>query len=121
MLAGIATNFILATGTDMVFHAVGVFPPYGQPFFATGPFLLASSYRVIYEIFGGFIIAVVAKEKAEKALWISGTLGAIMWLAGTVAMADLGPLWYGILGAALSIPATLLGGKLYQGRVQRLN
>ena len=63
----------------------------------------------------------IAKDKAKKAVWILGIIGAILWIVGTIVGQGLGPLWYGILGAVLSIPTTLTGGKLYELRVRRLH
>ena len=109
-------NGVLATAIDHVFHVTGVYPPYGEAYFDTDLYLLALSYRVLITIFGAYVTAMIAKEQAKKALLISGGFGTVLWLAGTIAMRDLGPLWYGIIGAVTVIPLVLLGGKLYELR-----
>ena len=117
--AAVLINFILAILIDHVFHSTGVYPPYGEPFFDTKLLLLALSYRVIITIFAAYITAMIAKDKANRALWISGILGTILWLAGTIAMREMGPLWYGLVGAVTALPLVLLGGKLYERRTNK--
>ena len=119
LLAGFIATAALSLATDHVFHVTGIYPPYGEPMFDTGLLLLASAYRVVFQIFGAYLTAMIAKDKANKAVWILGTLGAILWLVGTIVGQELGPLWYGILGAALSIPTTLTGGRLYEYRAKQ--
>ena len=120
ILAGFVVTAVLSTGTDHILHVTGVYPPYGQPMTGTGLLLLASAYRVVYQILGGYLIAMVAKEQAKKALWIVGVVGAILWIVGTVAMGEYSTAWYGILGAVLSIPTVLIGGKLYEARGRKI-
>ena len=114
VLAAVLINAILASAIDHVFHVTGVYPPYGQPYFDTGLYLLALGYRFIITIGAAYVTAMIAKEQSQKALLISGILGTILWLVGTIAMREMGPLWYGIVGAVTTIPLVLLGGKLYQ-------
>ena len=120
ILAGFIITAVLSLATDHIFHVTGVYPPYGAPFFDTGLLLLASAYRVVFQIFGAYIAAMIAKDKAKKAVWIIGIAGTIFWLLGPILKPGLAPMWYGILGAALSIPTTLTGGKLYERRMRRL-
>ena len=121
ILAGFIITAVLSLATDHIFHLTGVYPPYGAPFFDTGLLLLASAYRVVFQILGAYLAAMFAKDKAKKAIWTLGIIGSILWLVGTIANPGMGPLWYGILGAVLSIPTTLTGGKLYELRVRRLH
>lgn len=119
VLAAFLINGILATAIDHVFHTTGVYPPYGVPYFDTDLFLLALSYRFLITIGAAYITAMIAKEQAKKALWTTGILGTILWLVGTIAAQGLGPLWYGIVGAATAIPLALFGGKLYERRARQ--
>jgi hypothetical protein len=117
IIAGTVIIAVLSTGTDAIFHAAGIFPPPGQPFFDTNLLLLATVYRLIYQVGGCYVASMIAKEKARTAVWFMGIFGAIMWLVGTFIIGpDLAPLWYGILGAVLSIPSALIGEKLYSSR-----
>ena len=121
IVAAVLINGVLATAIDEIFHATGVYPPHGQPYFDTDLFLLALGYRFIITIFAAYITAMIAKEKAKTALWFTGILGAVLWLAGTIAMQGLGPLWYGIVGSVTALPLALFGGSLYQRRLQKLS
>jgi len=120
ILAAILINGILATAIDHVFHATGVYPPYGQAYFDTDLYLLALAYRFVITVFAAYVTAMIAKEQAKRALGISGVLGAILWVVGTLAMRERGPLWYGIVGAVTAIPLVLFGGKLYERRMKSL-
>ena len=51
-MPGSLTIFILSLGTDQLFHALGVYPAWGQPMRDTGLLLLALGYRFIYDVFG---------------------------------------------------------------------
>jgi hypothetical protein len=116
ILAGFIVTALLSTGVDLICHAAGIFPPFGEPFFDTGPYLLALGYRAIFQVLGAYVAALIAKEKAKAATWTIGILGTVLWLAGLLATKGLGPAWYGVAGAVLSIPTTLAGLWLYQRR-----
>ena len=119
ILAAILINFILATAIDVILHTTGVYPPFGVPYFDTDLYLLALNYRVIITIFAAYITALIAKEQAKKALWISSIIGTVLWVAGTIAMREFGPLWYGVAGAVTTIPLVLFGGWLYESRAKK--
>ena len=120
VVAAFVFTGILSTAVDHVFHVTNVYPPYGEPMFDTGLLILASSYRVVFQILGGYIMSVIAKDNAIKAGWIVGALGTILWLSGAFFMRGMGPLWYPVVGAILSIPSVLLGVKLYKMRSQNV-
>ncbi len=120
ILAGFIITAALSTAVDLVLQMAKIFPPYGEPFFDTGLVLLASAYRAVFQVFGAYVAATIAKDKAKNAVWTIGILGTIFWLGGTFLKPQAGPIWYGLLGAALSLPTTLTGGKLYDLRVKRL-
>ena len=119
VLAGFAATAILSTAADAVCHSAGIFPPSGQACFKTGPFVLASAYRVIFQVFGAWLAATIAKDKAKTAVWTIGILGSLLWLLGALLNKGMGPLWYPLLGAALSIPTVLAGLKIYQRRLPK--
>jgi hypothetical protein len=111
ILTAFIITSVLSTGVDHIFHITGIYPPYGEPMYDTGLLLLASTYRFVFQVIGSYVMAIVAEEKAMKAAWIMGTLGAIFWLAGAFFMKGLGPVWYPVLGALLTFPSVLLGVK----------
>jgi hypothetical protein len=114
IIAGMVIITILSVGTDTILEATGIFPPLGEPLFDTNLLLLATVYRFIYQVVGSYISARIAKERASAAAWTMGIIGAVMWLIGTFTMEGHSPYWYGILGAVLSIPSTLLGRRFYK-------
>jgi hypothetical protein len=113
IIAGLLTSAILATATDHVMHVTGIYPPYGQIYYDTDLFLLASAYRAVFAILGAYITAAIAREKSHKAVVILGIIGMALSVTGLIAMWGVGPMWYPISLAVLAIPYTLLGEKLY--------
>ena len=51
VLAGFFAVVIAHLGTDVVLHATGVFPPWGQPM-SDALFLLATDYRTVFSVAG---------------------------------------------------------------------
>ena len=60
VLAGFFATFILSVATDLVLHATEVFPPWGQPM-SNALFVLATVYRTIYTVAGGYITPRVSR------------------------------------------------------------
>lgn len=120
IIAGFFVTALLSTAVDHVFHTTGVYPPYGEPFFDTGLLALAFSYRAVFAVFGSYLTAVLARDQAMKAVLILGSIGSVIWLAGAIAMWEYASPWYNILGILTGIPLSLLGGKLYQSRIQQV-
>jgi hypothetical protein len=56
----------LSLGTDQVLHSLGVYPPWGQPMYATGLNLLGLSYRIVYAIVGSYIAARLAPRNPMR-------------------------------------------------------
>ena len=111
--AGFLAVFILSLGTDQILHMSGVYPAWGV-IMSNGLFALATSYRIIYTILGGFITAKLAPSKPMKHVWILAGIGLVMSVLGVVAAmtTELGPLWYPIMLLVTSVPCVWLGGKL---------
>ena len=105
----------LSFATDGVLHAIGVFPPLGEPM-AGGLFGVALSYRLIYNTGSTWLVARLAPEPRWRYVWITGGIGFVLSLLGLLATKDkgpeFGPLWYP-LALAASVPLTTwLGGWL---------
>jgi hypothetical protein len=79
---------------------------------------MAFAYRAVFAIFGSWLTAELAREQANKAVWIVGIIGSLLWLAGAIAMWEYGPAWYSIIGVVTGIPFALIGGKLHQIRTR---
>jgi len=66
VVVGFMVVVALSLGTDQVLHSLGVYPPWGQPMYATGLNLLALSYRIIYAIIGSYIAARLAPRNPMR-------------------------------------------------------
>ena len=118
-VAALVTAFlvvaILSLGTDQVFHMVGVYPPWGESM-SGQLFVLATAYRVVYTILGGYIAARLAPDHPVRHAMILGVIGLVLSTAGAVATwnKDLGPHWYPILLIVISLPCSWVGAKLHR-------
>jgi hypothetical protein len=119
VFAGLVAVVILSVGTDMVLHALGVFPPEGQPM-ADGLFLLALAYRSVYGIAGSYIAARLAPDRPMTHALMLGVVGLALGIAGTVATWNAGPAfgpkWYPLALIVLALPGAWCGGKLFELR-----
>ena len=117
VLAGFFATFILSVGTDLVLHAAAIFPRWGQPM-SNALFVLATVYRTIYTIGGGYITARLAPNRPMGHALTLGIIGLFAAIAGTVATWDkgpeFGPKWYPLALVVLALPCVWLGGKLAQ-------
>ncbi len=115
VMAGFFATFILSIATDLVLHAAGVFPAWGQPM-SNALFLLATAYRTIYTVAGGYITARLAPDQPMTHVLILGIVGVAAALAGTIttwnAGPEFGPKWYPIALTVLALPSVWAGGKL---------
>jgi len=112
--AGFFATAILSLGTDVVLHAAHVFPPWGQPM-SDALFALATVYRVVYTIAGGFIVARLAPGRPMRHVLVLGLIGLVAATIGVVATwnagPELGPKWYPILLVVTALPCVWLGGR----------
>ena len=122
MFAGFFATFILSIGTDILLHAAGVFPLWGQPM-SNALFALATAYRTVYTVAGGYVTARLAANKPMGHVWTLGVIGLLAAIAGTVATwnkgPEFGPKWYPVALVVLAIPSVWLGGKLAQRAIPR--
>src|SRR2546426_12472211 len=85
VLAGMLAGIILTLGTDIVLHAIGVFPPWGQSMVGfDGPLLLATVYRTVYAVVGSYIIARLAPDRPMQHALVGGVVGLAVSTVGAV-------------------------------------
>ena len=116
--AGFVAIVVLSLGTDQVLHMLQVYPPWGQPM-SGGLFGLATAYRVVYTIAGGYLTARLAPHAPVRHAVILGLIGILPGIGGVmVALSkpELGPLWYPIVLLVTGLPCVWLGGVLYRSR-----
>jgi len=115
VLAGLLAVIVLSLGTDVVLHAARVFPPWGQPM-ADALFLLATAYRLVYGVAGGYIAARLAPDRPMAHAMVLGVVGLALSLAGAVATWDrgpqFGPHWYPLALVVTALPCSWAGGRL---------
>jgi len=115
VLAGFFSVAVLSLLTDVVLHAAGFFPPWGQPV-SDFPLLVATSYRTAYTVLGGYITARLASDRPMRFVLILGLIGLFFAALGAAATWNrgpaFGPRWYPLALVAVALPATWLGGRL---------
>jgi len=115
VLAGFFATFILSVATDLALRATDVFPPWGQRM-SDALFVLATVYRTIYAVAGGYITARLAPDRPMGHALTLGVIGLFAAIAGTIATWDkgpeFGPKWYPLALVVFAIPSVWLGGKL---------
>lgn len=113
--AGFFATALLSLGTDVVLHATGVFPPWGEPM-SDRLFVLATVYRVAFTVLGGYIAAALATQRPMKHVTILGAIGTVAATLGLVATWNAGPAfgprWYPILLVVTAFPCVWAGGLL---------
>jgi len=120
VFAGVLFIIVATTLVDIALHLTGVFPPMKEPL-DDRLALIASSYRVVIGIAGGWLTARLAPQKPMKHALILGLVGVLLGLVGVVATWNLGlgPRWYPISLAVLAIPQCWLGGWIFQSKSGR--
>ena len=120
VIAGIVFIIVTHTGTDFILESVGVFPARanraapGQRFDVTWMISTALIYRIVFQIAGGYITAVLAPSRPILHSVVLGCIGLFMSPAAaiTVIPLDWGPAWYPIALAVSALPSVWLGGWL---------
>jgi len=117
--AGFVVTALLSLGTDVVLHAIGAFPPWGEPM-SDGRFVWATIYRMVYTILGGYTTAALAPRRPMAHVMTGGAIGFFAATVGAVATWNagpaVGPKWYPLLLVVTALPCVWAGGIL---RVRR--
>jgi hypothetical protein len=117
VLAGMFVGIVLTIATDMVLHATGVFPPWGQSMVGfEGSLLLATIYRTVYGVAGCYIIARLAPDRPMQHALVGGVIGLVVSIVGAAVTWNKGPAfgphWYPLALVVLAMPQAWVGGKL---------
>src|SRR3989441_8243345 len=76
VVAGFVAVFALSVGTDQVLHVLRVYPPWGEPM-AGVLFVVATAYRIVYTVLGGYITARLAPHAPARHALILGLVGLV--------------------------------------------
>ncbi|HEV7486554.1 MAG TPA: hypothetical protein VGQ65_12830 [Thermoanaerobaculia bacterium] len=116
VLAGLLLIFIVTTIVDVVLHATGVFPPWGQPM-SDGLFGVATAYRIVISIAGCYIAARLAPDRPMGHALVLGAIGVVISAIGAAVTWNKGPAfgphWYPLLLVVVAMPCAWIGGKLF--------
>ena len=111
---GFIVVVVLSIGSDEALRAAGIFPALGHPM-SNPLFLLATVYRTLYGVLGGYVTARLAPQKPMNHALVGGAIGFVLSIAGA-AMAwnrpEFGPHWYPLALVITALPSAWLGGKL---------
>ncbi|MCI0706397.1 MAG: hypothetical protein L0Y80_02800 [Ignavibacteriae bacterium] len=120
VLAGFVFIGITHTATDAILESNGVLPK-GHLYVSTGLILFVLGYRAVWSLVGCYLTARLAPNRPLRHALIVGGIGAVLSAGAAVATADmnLGPGWYVWTLAAISLPVSWLGGKLYERQASR--
>ena len=115
VVAGILAIIVVTTLVDVVLHLVDVYPAWDVPI-DDRLAALATGYRVIIGVGGGWLTARLAPARPMKHALILGAIGVILGPVGVVATWDrgLGPRWYPIALVLLALPQCWVGGAIFE-------
>ena len=113
--AGFLVTAVASTAADAVMHAAGIFP--NSPRAMSDPlFALASAYRALFTVAGGYATASLAPDRPMRHAWILAGIGFVAGLAGAgyyvIGGEELGPAWYATSIPIEAIPCVWLGARL---------
>jgi hypothetical protein len=116
ILAGFFAVAILSIATDLVLHLAHILPPLGEV--TSGPLLLlATAYRTLYGVAGGYLTARLAPDRPMAHALVLGIVGLILCIVGAAVTWNKGPAfgphWYPLALVVLAIPQTLAGGAIF--------
>ena len=115
VLAGMI--FIVATHTitDKILESAGIFPPPEQGLHVTWMLVTALVYRVLFQVAGSFITALLAPSRPFLHGMIIGAIGLVLGSVAAVVTIpmNLSPAWYPIALALSAIPSAWLGATMY--------
>lgn len=121
VLAGLLLVVILDVGIDVVLHATGIYPPWFQPM-STPLWLLATAYRMVDGITGGYVVARLAPDRPILHALAFGLVGVAMSTAGAAGTwnkgPEFGPKWYPLALIVLALPCAWAGGRLRAMQLQ---
>ena len=120
LIAGLVVGIVLSLGTDEILHVLNIYPPWGQTM-SDRLFMLATGYRIIYSVIGAYVAARLAPYRPMWHAMVLGVAGLVVSIAGAALTWNheppLGPHWYPVAVALISLPCAWLGGKIREMQI----
>src|SRR5829696_5695293 len=122
VFAGLIFIFVTHSGVDLILESLGIFTPPTQRFETPWMLVTATIYRTLLSIAGCFMTGFLAPSRPMLHALVLGFIGLALSTAAAVVLIpmDLGPAWYPIALALLSVPCAWIGGLLAERRESRL-
>lgn len=121
VFAALVVVFALSLGVDIILHGLQVYPPWKQRM--SDPLLaLATSYRLVFNVFGGYLAGRLAPRQPMRHAMIIAIVGVVLsglGLAASIAKPELGPIWYPLALVLTAFPCAWLGGRLAERAIAR--
>ena len=113
VFAGLVVVVVTSTIADLAAEATGVLPrPENLDDYLTTHWLIASGYRALFTVLGGFVTASLAPDRPITHAFVLGFIGVCLGTLGAVIMWGVGPAWYPLSLIAEALPCTWLGAVL---------
>jgi hypothetical protein len=118
VLGGLIVIIVLSLATDVVLHALDIYPPWGQPMHDTLLNAVALSYRCLYAIVGGYVAARLAPRMPLRHALVLGAVGMVLSALGGIGAtrAGLGPIWFSVALVLTALPCAWIGARLHARR-----
>lgn len=117
VLAGLFVNAFLASATDMLLVAIGVFPPlheFGNPAaYSDSLLLLALIYRTLFGVLGCYVTARLATSRPMAHSLVLGGIGVLIGTLGAIASWETWTHWYSLAIIAVTLPSAWLGARIF--------
>jgi hypothetical protein len=110
--AGLVAVVVLSIVTDVLAGEAGWLPGPGKPVIDDRLFVLPTIYRSLYAVIGAAVAAWLAPSAPLKHALAFGVVGVLLNIGGGFVQQGIGPTWYPVALAALSLPCAWLGGAL---------
>jgi hypothetical protein len=109
VLAGIVVVVALSIATDVALQST-IFPELEHKNAPNALLLIATAYRTVYGVLGGYVTARLAPNAPMIDATVLGVIGTAAALAGALTMQGESASWYPWTLVVLALPQTLLGG-----------
>jgi len=123
VLAGLIFIFVTHSAVDYILESLGIFTPRSERFDTSWMVITATIYRTLLSIVGCYLTGILAPSRPMLHALILGLTGLALSTAAAVVLIpmNLGPAWYPIALAVLSVPCAWVGGMFAERRTKQLS